>query len=156
MWHVTVLGEVRDSQGAPSPSPALLALLHSDDWPLQLSASLAANSWSATSFLRLSTSTARPPCRAQFCLDRCCQSGNVLLLRLQRFPRGWPCGPLPPFGTAFSCFRKPMISPLCSAPHDKKDNDVERSPSEAPNGYVNRSRDMVTLAVYPRLCFSSL
>ena len=29
-----------------------------------------------------------------------------------------------------STFRIPMISSLCSAPHDKKDNDVERSPSE--------------------------
>ena len=59
MWHVTVLRDVRDSQSEP-----LLPLLswrssHSDDWPLQLSASLAV------------------PC--QFCLDRCCQSGNVLL-----------------------------------------------------------------------------
>ena len=62
---------------------------HSDDWPLQLSASLAANSWSAardlcvsaTSFLRLSTSAARSPCWVSFCLDRCCQSGNFLLLR---------------------------------------------------------------------------
>ena len=29
-----------------------------------------------------------------------------------------------------STFRIPMISSLCSASHDKKDNDVERSPSE--------------------------
>ena len=29
-----------------------------------------------------------------------------------------------------STFRIPMISSLCSAPHDKKDTDVERSPSE--------------------------
>ena len=29
-----------------------------------------------------------------------------------------------------STFRVPMISSLCSAPHNKKDNDVERSPSE--------------------------
>ena len=29
-----------------------------------------------------------------------------------------------------STFRIPMISSLCSAPHDKKDKNVERSPSE--------------------------
>ena len=84
-----VLRDVRDSQGAPSPSLLFWRSSHSDDWPLQLSASLAANSWSAArdlcvsaaSFLRLSTSAARFPLLGQFCLDRCCQSGNFLLLR---------------------------------------------------------------------------
>ena len=69
-----VLRDVRDSQGAPSPALLFWRSSHSDDWPLQLSASLAANSWSAardlcvspTSFLRLPTSTARSPCRVSF------------------------------------------------------------------------------------------
>ena len=55
--------------------------------PMQLSASLAVNSWSAardlcmsaTSFLRLSTSTARSPCRASFVSIVAVKSGNVLL-----------------------------------------------------------------------------
>ena len=34
---------------------------------------------SATSFLRLSSSTARSPCRVSFVSIRCCQSGNFLL-----------------------------------------------------------------------------
>ena len=61
-----------------------------------------------------------------------------------------------------STLRMPMmISSLCSAPHDKKDNEVERSSSGKPvhgvfepNGNVNRSRDMVSPAVYPRLFLS--
>ena len=69
-----VLRDVRDSQGAPSPSLLFWRSSHSDDWPLQLSASLVANSWSAarelcvsaTSFLRLSTSAARLPCWVSF------------------------------------------------------------------------------------------
>ena len=38
------------------------------------------------------------------------------------------CVPIPTYRK--STFRIPMISSLCSAPHDKKDNDVKRSPSE--------------------------
>ena len=67
-----VLLDVRDSQTEPSPALLFWRCSHSGDWPLQLSASLAANlaardlCVSPTSFLRLSTSTARSPCRASF------------------------------------------------------------------------------------------
>ena len=72
--RASVLRDVRDSQTEPSPALLFWHSSHSIDWPLQLPASLAANFWSAardlcvspTSFLRLSTSTARSLCRASF------------------------------------------------------------------------------------------
>ena len=116
-----VLRDVRDSQGAPSP--ALLSWRsHSDDWLLQLSASFAANSWSAarnlcvsaTSFLRLPTSTARLPCRVSFCLDRCCQRGNSSFFATMS-PAWLALRSSSSFWAATNCFRMPMISPLCGA-----------------------------------------
>ena len=172
-WHVTVLRDLRRAQSEP-----LLPLLfwrssHSNDWLLQLSASLAANSWSAardlcvsaTSFLRLSTWTARSPCGVSFVsivAVKVAMSSFAAtisaLLALRSSSSLW---------AAINCFRMPMISPLCGAypsltPRVKKENSVERSSSETlvhgafqPNGYVSRSRDMVTLAVYPRLFSTS-
>ena len=84
-WHVAVLRDLRRAQSEP-----LLPLLfwrssHSDDWPLQLSASLAANSWSAARvrvrhvFLEALLLDCEVTLPGQFCLGRCCQSGNFLL-----------------------------------------------------------------------------
>ena len=53
-----------------------------------------------------------------------------------------------------------MISSLCSAPHDKKDNNVERSPSETWCIRAKRQRQQksrhLALAVYPRLFSTTL
>ena len=61
-----------------------------------------------------------------------------------------------------STFRIPMISSLCSAPHDKKDNDVERSPSETlfmvHSSQTATSTEVETwlLSPFTRACFEPL
>ena len=131
---MTVLRDVRDSQTEPSPALLSWRSSHSDDWPLQLSASLAANSWSATSFLRLSTSTARSPCRASFVAIVAVKVAMSSFFAAMS-PAWLALRSSSSFWAAINCFSIPMISPLCGAyprlaPHDKKENDVERSPSE--------------------------
>ena len=148
-----VLRDVRDSQGAPSPSLLFWRSSHSDDWPLQLSASLAANSWSAardlcvsaTSFLRLSTSAARLPCWVSFV------SIVAVKVAISSSFAGWPCGPLPPFGrssTASECQRSRrsvVRTPDWHRAPRKKTvwNDHHRKPCSSSiraNGYVNRKQ----------------
>ena len=77
-----VLRDVRDSQSGSSAGLLSWRSSHSDHWLLRLSASLTANSWSAARDLCVSaTSFCEVTLPGQFCLDRCCQSGNFLLLR---------------------------------------------------------------------------
>ena len=157
-WHVTVLRDLRRAQSEP-----LLALLfwrssHSDDWPLQLSASLAANSWSAvrdlrvsaTSFLRLSTSASRLPCWVSF-VSIVAVKVAISSSFAAMSPAWWPCGPLPPFGrpsTASECQRSRRsvvrTSDWHRAPRKKTAwNDHHRKPCSSSiraNGYVNRKQ----------------
>ena len=122
-WHVTVLRDLRRAQSEP-----LLPLLfwrssHSDDWPLQLSASLAANSWSAardlcvsaTSFLRLSTSAARLPCWVSFVSIVAVKVAISSSFFAATSPVWLALRSSSSFWAATNCFRMPMISPLCGA-----------------------------------------
>ena len=164
-----VLRDVRDSQTESSPALLFWRSSHSDDWLLRLSASLAANFWSAardlcvspTSFLRLPTSTARSP--AGPVLFRSLLSKWQFPPSLQRVPHSWPCGPHPPFG-------RPSTAPECQIPligtarQERKQrgtiiigNPVHRafeptatSTESNTSGYLTK-RVMVTFDVYPRL-----
>ena len=114
---------------------------HSDDWLLQLSASLAANSRSAardlcvsaTSFLRALHHNCVTP--AGSVLSRSSLSKWQFPPSLQRVPYRWPCGPHPPFGrpsTASECqwSRRSVVRTPDWHRAAKKENSVERSSSE--------------------------
>ena len=149
-----VLRDVRDSQTEPSPALLFWRSSHSDDWPLQLSASLAANFWSAP--LRVAHVILEAPhlnCEVtlpgQFCLDRCCQSGNFLLRCNESRIVGLAVLILL-LGGHQTASGMPMISRRCVVrtpdwhrPPRKKTtwNDHHRKPCSSSiraNGYVNR------------------
>merc|ERR1719284_2375210 len=123
---------------------------HSDDWLPQLPASFAANSWSAakdtcvsaTSFFRLSTSTARLTSRVSFvsivdvkmAISSFFAAMSPAWLALRSSSTFWAAARSSDI-SSFNCFRMPMISPLFGAypwrsPLDRKDNNVECSLSE--------------------------
>ena len=177
-WHVTVLRDLRRAQSEP-----LLLLLfwrssHSNDWLLQLSASLAANSWSAardlcvsaTSFLRLSTWTARSPCGVSFVSIVAVKvamsssfaamspawlalrssssflGGHQLLQNANDLAALW-CVPL----TGTACQeRKQRGTIIIGNPVHRAFEPMATSTASNTSGYVTK-RVMVTFAVYPRL-----
>ena len=154
---MTVLRDMRDSQTEPSPSPALLALL-----PLRR---LAATTFGelggqllvghvVIEALHLDCDVTLP---CQFCLDRCCHSGSVLLLRCNDFRMvGLAVLFLLLDGLQLLQNTDDLAALQCPSRQERQRRGTITIGNPVhgafePNGYVNRSRDMVSPAVYPRL-----
>ena len=165
---MTVLRDVRDSQGAPSPALLSWRSSHSDAAFGELGGQLLVSGQGPLHVGHVVLEALHLDCEVtlpcQFCLDRCCQSGNVLLLRCNDFRMvGLAVLFLLLGGHQLLQNANDLAALWCvpltgTARQEKKKKSVERSSSEnlvhgafEPNGYVNRSRDMVSPAVYPRL-----